>query len=254
MFHFFAKQRFLADYLEGLTDIHCHLLPGIDDGSPSVEVSQMMIEQYKELGYKGVIATPHIMEDYYQNNQTTVKNAFELLKKETSGSPNHPFHASAEYMLDSQFDRLLENDELIPLHKDMILIELSFFQRPITLEETLFAIRQKDYMPVMAHPERYSYFRKPESFQNLKDRGCYLQLNLLSLSGHYGKDVFQKAEMLFREGLYDFVGTDAHKPEHLQKIKQITIPKKLEKGIEEAVENTIATFNINYDSKIFTKS
>jgi len=242
MLSLFRKHLFLADYLEGLVDIHNHVLPSIDDGAKSLEVSQQMITLYKDLGYSGVIATPHVMEDFYHNTQATIQTAFDELKTVRPQHDNYPFHASAEYMLDAQFDKLLANKELTPLYEDMLLVEMSFFKPPMDLEQKLFDIRRHDYMGIMAHPERYTYLKDKNAFENIKKRGCFFQLNLLSLSGHYGKDVFKKAELLLREGMIDFVGTDAHKPEHLKKIQQIQIPRSIEKQLIEVIESTKETF------------
>src|SRR5690554_4927311 len=242
MLSIFKKQNFIIDLFENAVDIHNHLLPGIDDGSPSVEVSKKMIDLYKEIGFTQVISTPHIMEDYYHNNPEKIQRAFDKLKSETVGNALIPFRAAAEYMLDSQFDKILENNALLPLHEDLVLVEMSFFQKPITLEETLFEIRQKDFLPVMAHPERYSYVKSTAEFESLKARGCYFQLNLLSLDGHYGKDAYKKAEFLLLEDMIDFIGTDAHKPEHLLKLKDMKVSKKLIPSLEKAVEATKETF------------
>jgi protein-tyrosine phosphatase len=243
MLSIFNKQSFIVDYFDNAVDIHNHLLPGIDDGSPSVAVSQKMIDLYQEIGFSQVIATPHVMEDYYHNNPNKIRQAFDKLKSETDRNSPIPFRAAAEYMLDSQFDTLLENDELLPLHEDLVLVEMSFFQKPKTLDEKLFQMRQKDLLPVMAHPERYSYINGKNSFESLKDRGCYFQLNLLSLSGHYGKDAYKKAELLLLEDMIDFVATDAHKPEHLEKIKHIKVAKKLIAPLQKAIEVTKETFH-----------
>lgn len=250
MLSIFKKQSFLIDLFENAVDIHNHLLPGIDDGSPSVEVSQKMIGLYREIGFTQVIATPHIMEDYYHNNPEKIKQAFNELKSKTGDNSAIPFRAAAEYMLDSQFDKILENNALLPLHEDLVLVEMSFFQRPNSLEEKLFDMRQKDYVPVMAHPERYSYIQNTAAFESLKDRGCYFQLNLLSLSGHYGKDAYKKAELLLLEDMIDFTGTDAHKPEHLQKIKDIKISKKLIAPLQKAIEATNETFQFTKENSI----
>lgn len=242
MLSIFKKQLFLADYLEGLIDIHNHLLPGIDDGAPSVEVSQQMISLYKKLGFGGVIATPHVMEDFYHNTRDTIKSAFIELKNSRPQGDVYPFHASAEYMLDGQFNKLLDNKQITPLYEDMILVEMSFFKLPMDMEEKLFNIRRHDFVAIMAHPERYSYLKGKEAYENIRKRGCFFQLNLLSLSGHYGKDAYKKAELLLKEEMIDFVATDAHKPEHLKKIQQIRIPKRVEKQLIKAIEGTKETF------------
>jgi len=108
-----------------------------------------------------------------------------------------------------------------------VLVEMSFFSEAIKLEDYLFQMQIKGYKPILAHPERYTYYAKEFGrFQELKDRGCKLQLNLLSLTGHYGKEVKDLAIKLLDANLYDFVGTDTHNMGHLNKLKTLTSTDK----------------------------
>ncbi|WP_211291742.1 CpsB/CapC family capsule biosynthesis tyrosine phosphatase [Nonlabens xylanidelens] len=102
----------------------------------------------------------------------------------------------------------------------------------------------KNLKPILAHPERYRYIKSIDAYQDLKDRGFELQLNLLSLTEHYGEDSFQKAKSLLDKGMYEFIGTDAHKPSHLKKIKTIKIKKNQIDSIKKLVENHKLIFNI----------
>jgi protein-tyrosine phosphatase len=81
--------------------------------------------------------------------------------------------------------------------------------------------------PILAHPERYGYFKSIADFKDLKQRGFLLQLNILSLSGHYGDAARKMGEQLLLANMVDYIATDAHRPEHLEKMKDLTIPKKL---------------------------
>lgn len=245
MFSFFTKHLFLADFIEDAIDMHCHILPGIDDGSPAIEISEKMADLYKNLGYGGVIATPHIMQDYYHNTAASITDSLKTFNKEMPITLQLPYRAAAEYMLDSGFDILLEKKELLTISENKLLVEMSYFQKSMHTEQQIFDIQNYGYVPILAHPERYNYMTPSESIE-LKRRGCLLQLNLLSLSSHYGGDVQKKAFDLLTENAINFVSTDAHKPEHLEKIKHIKIPKKLEMPLQKAFANTKESFGANF--------
>lgn len=233
---FFNKKYFLSDLFTDFVDIHCHLLPGIDDGASSTEVSETMLNLYESMGFKKIIATPHIMESFYNNNAKKIASQFDdfnLNRKNQTIALNF----AAEYMIDSAFVSLLENNELLTLKNRYILVEMSYFQKPHQLDTILFDLRQKNYLPILAHPERYSYLNF-ESIQELKLRGCFLQLNLLSLSNHYGPQAKKLAHQLLINDCIDFVATDAHKPEHLEKIKNMIIQKSSIQPLKKAIETT----------------
>lgn len=237
---FFNKKEFLADHFEGIIDIHNHILPAIDDGSKDAEMSLQMIELYKELGFKGCIATPHTMEDYYGNDVSTIHKAFsDFIKKDDSFIKN----AASEYMIDGNFESLIDSNQILFLKERILLTEFSYFQKPDHVNELLFKLIQKDITPILAHPERYRYIKDLEEYKDLKERGFLFQLNLLALSGHYGKDALAKSTLLLKNELYDFIGTDAHKPEHLKAIKEIKISKSLLEAIKPVLQNTKNSFN-----------
>lgn len=240
MFSFFHKKYFIADFLEGLTDLHCHVLPAIDDGSKDNDMSLEMIKNYKDLGYVGLIATPHIMAGFYGNTSASIKNSlidFKRLILE-NGVENFQVSAAAEYMLDEAFDKLSVKKDLLPVKGNKVLVEMSYFQQAIYVHSQIFDLRQKGFEPILAHPERYSYLTDMAQVLKFKDQGCYLQLNLLSLANHYGTQATKQAYDLLMNGQYDFIGTDAHHPGHLKILKQIKIPKKMIPYFEALVMNT----------------
>lgn len=240
MFSFFSKKYFIADYLEGLVDMHCHVLPGIDDGAKDDSVSVDMLNHYKDLGYSGLIATPHIMDGYYNNSSTTVtetlKHFRDLVVEE--GFEGFKVSAAAEYMLDEGFDKLSKVKDLLPIHGRKVLVEMSYLQKPIYVDSQIFDLQQQGFEPILAHPERYPYLADMSQVLNFKEKGCYLQLNMLALSKHYGSRATKQAFDLLSHGKYDFIGTDAHHPGHLRAIKQITIAKKLLPSFEALIGNT----------------
>lgn len=247
MFHFFSKKLFFKDLLEDFVDIHNHILPGIDDGAKTVENSLLLVKKMKTLGIKQFIPTPHIMQDFYPNTDETIGSAYQnLLEALTSkllGSIT--LNPAAEYMLDSHFESLLENRNLFTLKKDYVLVEMSYFQAPINLEDIIFKIKTQGYSPVLAHPERYSFYHNNlEYYKRLKQLGCFFQLNMLSLSEHYGKSVEKTANYLIEEQLIDFIGTDIHNENHIDKISNIVLNKRNNESLNKIIKNTNRTFSV----------
>ncbi len=231
MFSFFKKKQpvFAGDLSIIHTDMHSHLLPGIDDGSPDVDTSIHLIEGLLELGYKKFIATPHVMIDLYPNNRQTIMNAkhklTEALKKRNI---NIELNAAAEYFLDDHFDSLLEQKEpLLTIKDNLVLVEFSFASPPLDYKQKIFEIQMRGYRPILAHPERYSYFhKKPEVYDELRHVGCLFQVNLLSLIGYYGRGVAQAADQLFKKKQIELLGTDLHHERHLNNLQSAVLLQK----------------------------
>lgn len=248
MFSFFTKKRFLIDHLEGFVDIHNHILPGIDDGAKSVEGSLELIKGFSEFGVTDFICTPHIMENYYPNTPETINNSMALLQNALKMNDLKHVHiqAAAEHMIDAGFAEKLEKKNIMPLADNYLLIEMSFLQPPLNLYDSVDYILKKQYFPILAHPERYSFLHKKfESYKAYKDRGMLMQLNLLSLSKYYGEDVQKAGYKLLEGGLIDFLATDVHNENQLIAIKSIIIPKKMEKIIYAARDRTVYNFSLS---------
>ena len=243
MFDFFTKHK--KPLFEGLCDIHNHLLPAVDDGSKNVTLSLDMLEEFVSLGFTSVIPTPHVYQDLYPNTPTTIKNAFDVLIAETSKIQSPKVNSyGAEYMIDEVFMKNLQTSmPALLLNDEYILVEINFFSEITMLIAAGFTLLQNNITPVLAHPERYHSIKSIKDYKELKNKGFCLQLNALSLLGHYGPDVKQKAEKLLKEGLYDFLATDAHHPQHLKILQKLTLSKK--QGIQwEAIrEFQLATFS-----------
>jgi len=222
--------------LSGLvTDMHSHLIPGIDDGSQSVETSVELIRGLMALGYQRFIATPHILWDIYKNDETTITPAYKLLQQALKDEKiNTSISFAAEYFLDDHVSDLIEQETpLLTLKKNWVLMEFSFVSAPLDLKEKLFAVQIAGYHPVLAHPERYGYFSRARNvFDDLKEAGYYFQVNLLSLAGYYGKGPQELAEYLVNKKYVDLLGTDLHHTRHLQALQTCTpltdIIKKLQ--------------------------
>jgi protein-tyrosine phosphatase len=204
------------------TDVHSHLLPGIDDGSPNMEESIHLIRSLHEFGYKKFITTPHIFKDIYPNTPEIILEKLALVRAELKKQHIQiELDAAAEYYLDEHFEEAIEKKNLLTFGKNYVLYELSFASEPITFKRATFNLHLNGYKPVLAHPERYQYWHKELSiYENLHDQGVFLQLNLNCLTDQYGKDVRKVAEWCIERDLYSFVGTDCHHMGHVQLMEQ----------------------------------
>jgi tyrosine-protein phosphatase YwqE len=199
-------------------DMHSHLIPGIDDGSPDMETSLRLIRGLVALGYKKIITTPHINADIFPNTPEIIAAGRAAVVAELQRQKIAvEFNAAAEYLMDERFTAILEaGGPLLTLKDNLILVELSFAVPSINLKEVLFTLQLKGYQPVLAHPERYLYFGANKGwYDQIRDAGALFQLNLLSLRGHYGKDSQQLAEYLIKKKYVDLLGSDMHNDRHL---------------------------------------
>ncbi|MCO4292106.1 histidinol phosphatase [Solitalea sp. MAHUQ-68] len=219
-------------------DIHSHLIPGIDDGSPDLPTTINYLTELQELGYEYVITTPHVMMDMYPNSMSTIlKGCDEVRNAITQVGLKIEFDTAAEYFIDEQFLELIANNQLLSFGRDQyILFEMSFMQESLLVERVIFDLKAKGYTPLLAHPERYNYYlQNHDNLHHFKELGCKLQLNLNSVTGYYGSKQKALALKLLREGLVDFVGTDLHHEKHLNALKSL-IDTSVEPMLLKAVE------------------
>lgn len=200
-------------------DIHSHLIPGIDDGSQSMEETIGMLLKFVDLGYQKVITTPHIMQDHYPNSPEIIKEGLDKVRAEID-KLNIPIsiEAAAEYYFDEFLFKKIKEDDILTFGENYVLFELSFVSKPHNLDQLIFDFKTNNYTPILAHYERYPYlFEGGMAYvERLKEKGLKIQLNLNSLTGHYGKGVQKQAELLIDSKLVDIVGTDCHRIEHLE--------------------------------------
>lgn len=205
--------------LDKKSDVHSHILYGVDDGVQDLEESLQILEYLECLGFTQVWCTPHIMEDI-PNETKFLQEKFQQLKNAYQG--NIKLHLAAEYMIDNVFDKRLSEKDLLPHGemKDKILVETSYFNSPLNLEETLKQIYTIGYYPLLAHPERYAYMTDKD-YIKLKADGIRFQLNMLSLKGMYGKMAQKKAEWLLSKNFYDEVGSDIHSIRQIKALEEL---------------------------------
>lgn len=218
--------------LQGITDWHCHILPGVDDGVETIEDALEILRRYEDVGIKTVWLTPHIMEDV-PNTTQRLKQRFAELCDAYEG--NLILRLASENMIDNLFKERLEANDLLPIgeKKDTLLVETSYFSAPMRLFDIIDRIKTKGYCPLLAHPERYNYIDSFNTYRRLCEAGVKFQVNLTSFGGHYGLAAQDKALRLLSEGLINRFGTDLHRIEHFEIISKIRLNKNVLKSINE---------------------
>ena len=226
MFSIFKKKTKQIDLskLEPIsTDMHSHVLPGLDDGSPNVETSIELINGLIKLGYKKLICTPHIMSDFYKNTPETIKNAASKLK-ESLAEKQIPIEIeiAAEYYLDEFFLEKIEKQQpLLSFGDKYILFETSFMNPSAYTDRAVFMLQSLGYKPILAHPERYVYlYGKYDKLVEMYEKGVRLQININSLSGYYSKEAKKVAEKLIKDKMISFMGTDCHHARHIEMLQK----------------------------------
>jgi tyrosine-protein phosphatase YwqE len=222
MFFFRKKQNLDLSWLR--TDIHSHLVPGIDDGAPDIATSIELINGLAQLGFQKIITTPHVLWEMYPNtNEAIIAGCAEVQEELNNQNIRVELKAAAEYFIDEHFEgELKARLPLLTLKDNLILVEFSMITAPLDLKEVLFELQMQNYQPLIAHPERYIYLRgKKTFFDELKESGCQFQLNLLSITGHYGRSVQELAEYLVKKEYYDYAGTDLHHARHLEGLQKL---------------------------------
>ena len=210
--------------------MHSHLLPGLDDGAETVEHSLDLLRALRELGFRKLIMTPHIMGDFYKNTPGSIRAALEQLRTAAAaaGLGDVELDCAAEYYLDEFLShKLADGTEMLTFGGDKryLLFETSYMNEPLNLFETIFELKAQGYRPVLAHPERYTYLygRFGEIEKLRQDHGVLMQVNLNSLAGYYSPAAKKVAEQLVDGGLVDFVGTDTHHLRHTDTLLRRTL-------------------------------
>ncbi|MEZ7495185.1 histidinol phosphatase [Leeuwenhoekiella aequorea] len=244
MFSIFNSKKFLASKLGEFTDIHNHILPGIDDGAKTAEDSLKLLSNFKELGITNLICTPHTISDYYPNTPDTILAAKQELEDFLiqNNLKDFTIKASSEYMMDSSFANLIDEKKILSLKDNYVLVEMSYLQPPINLREILFKLGNAGFIPVLAHPERYAFYHKTYDVYNDLASICKFQLNALSIGGYYGPGIAKIAQQLLTDGKYEFLGTDTHHMRHIEGLKNVKFAGKYELAIDRIISNTNATF------------
>jgi protein-tyrosine phosphatase len=233
MFGFFKKKEYKKDitfdYSSIMVDLHSHVLPGIDDGAQTPGESIVLIKKMMELGIKKIIATPHIMADYYKNTPGTINDALNILKAELKKENiTINIEAAAEHYFDETFEERVNDNRLMIMGDNYVLFEFSFISQPLNAIAVIQKLNDLGYKPILAHPERYPYL-DIEQLKTLHSWGVLFQLNTISLTGYYGNEAKKIAESLIDNQLVDFISSDMHHLRHAEAFQHALKMPYLEK-------------------------
>lgn len=214
-------------------DMHSHLIPGIDDGAPTMEHSIAMLNKFAQLGYRKVVTTPHILGEVHPNTPETILSGLAEVQKELKELKIPiEIEAAAEYFCDETLLPKIKAKNILSFGNNYVLMEFSMLHASQYEAQALFELQVAGYIPILAHFERYPYYHGNfEKVEELRARNIKIQVNLGSLTGHYGPGVRKMAEELIKKGLVDFLGSDCHRMEHL-----LMIEKYLDAPIYDAIE------------------
>ena len=209
-------------------DMHSHYIPGIDDGAKTIDDSLAMIRAMKDMGYRTIITTPHVMSDFYRNTADIIQGGLKTVQDALAANNiDIKIKAAAEYYIDEYFIELIDKEPLLTIYNNEVLVEFSMLYEPPMLFEVLYKLLSKGYRPIVAHPERYIFFHQHlNKFSEMKDRGCLLQMNMLSVAGYYGGNIKAVAQKLLSKHMYDYCGSDMHHEKHAAALKHMVNTKE----------------------------
>lgn len=237
MFNFFhSKKRPLPIFESLVTDMHCHLVPGVDDGSTSAELSMECMQQLSALGFKQLFITPHFQFPRYNNEEEDICRRYAELERQVNqhGVGLKLRGVAGEYRIDDRFDERVRDKRFLRISDKYVLTEMSLHQPRMGIAESLFVLQDTMQCEViMAHPERYPYL-SPNSplLEQLKNQDVYFQVNILSLTGFYGDRARWMGYRLIERGWVEFLGTDTHNDIYIQALVRASHDRKLQKLLD----------------------
>lgn len=216
------------------TDVHCHIAPGVDHGSQNVAESLEMLRAEVDMGISRVILTSHTTAETFENTPETLTASFETLKQAVAEAELPvELHVSSEYRIDEYYNKLFAAGQILPMPGNYLLLENSFVQELIGIDEMMFDVQCKGYHPILAHPERYRYYHmRHERYEKLHASGVLFQVNILSLAGYFGAGARDAAMWLIEHNLVDMFGSDMHNMDHAAIIKDYIGSKDWRKVVE----------------------
>jgi len=209
--------------MSGFIDLHCHYVPGIDDGARSNEDGLAMLRGLASLGFSRVVATPHTRPGMFDNTRETISAAFERFAGGLPDRASLPvLELSSEHYFDELvFRRLLDGQGLPYPGGRAVLLEFYEIDFPPMVQHRLLDLRVRGLLPVIAHPERYQcLWRSPETLEKMVDSGIAALLDVAALIGKYGRKTQACAEDLLERGLYHAACSDAHRPSDVAEVSR----------------------------------
>ena len=222
-----------------MIDFHSHILPQTDDGAISIEETINILKEAKRVGFSKVISTSHYLEGYYESDENERNDLLNKIKQENVGI--ELYLGSEIYVSENMLEFLKEKKASSINNSRYVLFELPMGNETVLAKEMIYRLIENNYVPIIAHPERYSYVQdNPEYVNELLDMGAMFQSNYGSIIGLYGKKAEKTVKKLLKENLVQFLGSDVHReervyifmPKILKKLKKIISSEKLKELTE----------------------
>lgn len=197
--------------VQGLIDIHCHILPEIDDGASDIETSIRMLKMAVDDGVTHIVATPHFMYNEKPDIHD-IKKKFESLREKIK-EKNIPLTllSGADIRLTYELLSGIQRNEVPTINNTRyFLLELPDLVPP-HFDDFLFEVKLKGFIPIITHPERnYSLFSSPDKIADMRNSGALIQITAMSITGEFGSQIKKASNILLKKGFVDFVASDAH--------------------------------------------
>jgi tyrosine-protein phosphatase YwqE len=247
MFGLFKKKKSLPTFAPLVTDMHCHLLPLVDDGSKSLEESLEVMEAMREVGYEQIRLTPHFSYPRYPNEEGNIQERYKYFCEEVAANSEgrqlpRMTSITGEYQIDEGFREHVESGKLLTYRftdskegaeKGILLVEFSLHHKRMGMDEAIFSRLMDGYDVILAHPERYPYLDgQSPMMEQMKEQGVYFQVNVLSLDGFYGEEARRKAFEYIENGWVEFLGSDMHNVMYAEALRHASLNKKIIKLME----------------------
>ncbi|TDS13713.1 tyrosine-protein phosphatase [Sphingobacterium paludis] len=251
MFSIFNRKPHYHDLSWMSVDMHSHLLPGLDDGSRSIDESIVMISRLHKQGINQFYCTPHVQQEIYPNSNMQILSAYQALQH-AAQLQHVQLDYAAQYAVDKALLQqvLTQTNSLLPLHENYVLIGMAYFSESVFIKQVINALVIKGFVPILANVERYVYYHYDSSpLKAFKDLGCLLQVGLLSCYGYYGSKEKQVVKHLLDAGMVDFLGTDVHYERHVKAIEHFVGKQDLSPYFANKIKNkTLVTARQRVDA------
>ena len=203
-----------------MIDFHTHIIPNIDDGSRSIEETFNLIQEAKEVGFEGIVLTSHYIENYYETDvperDIWVKAISDNLKNK--GIETNLYLGNEIYMSDNMMNLLIEGKASTINNSCYVLFEMPLNAEPMNMYDVIYSLQENKLIPILAHPERYSFIQKePELVYDLIDKGVLMQANYGSILGQYGEKAKIIVEKFLENNMIHFLGSDVHRQNSIYK-------------------------------------
>lgn len=223
-----------------MIDVHCHIMPCVDDGSKNLNESLVIFRKAFESGVTDIVLTPHYIKDTKYSLGNVAKFRITAVLREALRRENLPInlHYGNEVYIDPELPELIARGEVATLADSRyLLLELPVVSEDNSALDLIFRLKSMGITPIIAHPERYNYFQdRPERVERYLELGCLLQADYQSLLGKYGKKAKKTLKTLLKQDKISLLASDIHHKHHNYRLKPAESKVKRIVGAKRAEE------------------